>query len=436
MSAVSRFSLSHLSDAALQRDLVALVSKDRATTAELLAHLAELDRRRLYRKAGFDSLYEYCVRELKLSEDAAAQRIQAARVARRFPAIFAMLADGRLHLSAVRLLAPHLTRQNARELLAAAEHRTRREVEALLAERFPQPDLPAFVRPLAPAGAPDPVPSPPPAPAPAPVDVELVFGALSAITLPGSELESSASLEHAPGHVESGNQLPANELAAKLVQASTAAAGGPATARSGDTGPGDAGPSPVAGAPAGEPGARTPGSGTPGSPFTARGRVFPLSAHRFAVQVSVSKSTREKLQRATDLLAHAVPTGDLAEVLDRALDALIAKLEQRKFGATARPRAARACLSTDPRAIANEVRRAVWKRDGGQCTYVGSGGRRCESRRRLEFDHVQPVVLGGQATVANLRLRCRAHNQLTAEQAFGARHMEARREKAARASSG
>jgi hypothetical protein len=138
--------LSHLSDSALLRDLAALVAKDRLTTASLLAHLAEVDARRLYAPAGYPSLYAFCVEELHLSEDAASKRIQAARAARRFPALFAALADGRLHLSAVCLLAPHLTAENAAELIEAATHRRRSEIEGYLVRKFSTRGVPATVR--------------------------------------------------------------------------------------------------------------------------------------------------------------------------------------------------------------------------------------------------------------------------------------------------
>ncbi|TMQ63981.1 MAG: hypothetical protein E6K78_10045 [Candidatus Eisenbacteria bacterium] len=103
------YALSHVSDGALLRGLTALVARERAATATLLAHLAEVDARRLYLPAAYPSMYAYCLGELHLSEEAAFKRIHAARAARRFPAIFAALAEGRLHLSAVVMLAPHLT---------------------------------------------------------------------------------------------------------------------------------------------------------------------------------------------------------------------------------------------------------------------------------------------------------------------------------------
>src|SRR5512136_1858510 len=122
---MSRYSLKHLPDSTLVHELKSLVAQDRATTALLIAHLGEVDARRLYAPAGYPSMYEYCVRELRFSEDMAYKRIQAARAARQFPAVYAMLAEGRLHLTAVVFLAPHLTPDNADELLAAATHRSK-----------------------------------------------------------------------------------------------------------------------------------------------------------------------------------------------------------------------------------------------------------------------------------------------------------------------
>jgi hypothetical protein len=77
-----------------------------------------------------------------------------------------------------------------------------------------------------------------------------------------------------------------------------------------------------------------------------------------------------------------------------------------------------------------EVRRAVWERDGGRCTFVSAAGHRCKARTRLEFDHVEPVARGGLATVKGIRLRGRAHNQYAAEREFGSDFMRRKREAA------
>jgi hypothetical protein len=162
------------------------------------------------------------------------------------------------------------------------------------------------------------------------------------------------------------------------------------------------------------------------------------SPERVSLHITISKSTHEKLRCAQALLSHAVPSGDHAQVLDRALDALISQLERRKFGAgRGRARDPRT-VATPTRSHANArtryipaaVRRAVWERDHGRCTFVGTGGHRCDERRFLEFDHVEPVARGGRATVEGMRLRCRTHNQYEAERVFGAGFMSRKREEA------
>src|SRR5262249_45685773 len=117
---VKDYSLAHLSDQTLLQGLSQLVTQDRTTTASMLAHIAEVDARKLYLSAGYPSMFAYCVEKLRLSEDSASKRIRVARHARDYPQIFAMIADGRLHLSGVALLSAHLSAQQSDELLEAA----------------------------------------------------------------------------------------------------------------------------------------------------------------------------------------------------------------------------------------------------------------------------------------------------------------------------
>jgi hypothetical protein len=90
------------------------------------------------------------VAELRLSEDEAQRRCRAARVARQFPVLFETLADASIHLTGILLLAPYLTVENHRELLARARYRRKREIERLVAEIAPSIDVPAIVEPLGP----------------------------------------------------------------------------------------------------------------------------------------------------------------------------------------------------------------------------------------------------------------------------------------------
>jgi hypothetical protein len=140
---------SGLSDHDLLTRLLALAGKEREATAELVAHLAALDSRpSVYAAKGYGTLFTYCVEALRLSEDATCNRIGAARACRRFPAILEALAAGTMSLTSVRMLSPHLTDENWRAVLARAAGRSRREIEALVAELAPRPDVPASVRKL------------------------------------------------------------------------------------------------------------------------------------------------------------------------------------------------------------------------------------------------------------------------------------------------
>ncbi len=338
------YTLSKLSDEALLRDLAALVARDLLTTARILAYIAEVDARRLYAPAGYPSMHAFCVEELRLSEDAAFKRIQAARAARRFPALFVAVAEGRLHLAAVCLLAPHLTVENAEGLIDAATHRPKFEIEAMLARRFPISGRPAPLRVLR--------------------------------AIPGPLLQETTSAPASAGDIQ---------LAPGQVDVTAAA---PPT-------------------------------------------------ERYLLQLTIGNATHEKLLYAQALLSHVLPPGDVAGVLDRALDALIGQIEKRRFGAGARVERKRTGRGSRPRAlgagkryIPARVRRAVWERDGGRCTFVSARGHRCQAQRYLEFDHVVPVARGGTSTVEGLRLRCRAHNQYEADRVFGAGFMGRKRREA------
>ena len=253
-----------------------------------------------------------------MSEDQAFKRIRAARAARRFPAVAAAVADGRLHLSGVVLLARHLTDENAEELVSEASDKSKGEIEVLLARRAPRPDVAERLERVA---------------------------------------EQTALV--APGPVRQ------EEKTAK---------------------------------------------------------VAPLAPERFALQMTISEETQRKLVRAQALLRHQVPSGDLAEVLDRALDALLDRVEARKFGKTRAPRAAK--KSSVRRYVPRAVRRQVVARDGERCAFVAEDGRRCEETGFLELDHMVPVSRGGEGTVGGVRILCRAHNQYQAERILGLEAVE------------
>ena len=131
----------HLTDDDLIATIGSLTGVERVTTATLIAHLAELESRNLHLAQGFRSIFGYCRHVLHCSEHEAYNRMEAVHAARRFPVILALLAEGRLHLTAVRLLAPHLRDEDHLALLGGAIHKSRREIVALLARWFPSADV-------------------------------------------------------------------------------------------------------------------------------------------------------------------------------------------------------------------------------------------------------------------------------------------------------
>jgi len=163
------------------------------------------------------------------------------------------------------------------------------------------------------------------------------------------------------------------------------------------------------------------------SQVASRSKIAPSSPGRFTLQLSLGQVTHDLLREAQALLGHAVPSGDIEAVLQRALGEMVEGLRKRNPHAAAvhsRPQRG----STNSRYIPAEVQRTVWKRDGGRCTFVSETGRRCGERTRVEYDHRVPVARGGEATTDNIRLRCRVHNQYAAECAFGAEFMAGKRE--------
>jgi hypothetical protein len=153
--------------------------------------------------------------------------------------------------------------------------------------------------------------------------------------------------------------------------------------------------------------------------------VTPLAAGRYEIRFTASAATRDKLKVAQDLLRHAIPSGDVAAIFDRALSELIDAHSRRKMAVVRTPAKVRAVtvevrpVAEGSRHVTAEVRRGAWIRDGGRCAFVGASGRRCNERALLEYHHVVPYAVGGEAAIANIQLRCRAHNGYEADLFFG-----------------
>ncbi len=147
-SMAHQLQLESISNEELLRRLSKLLQQSRWAESELVAHIGEVDRRRLYARVASPSMFAYCTEVLHLSESEAYLRILVGRSAREHPILLMMLGDGRLHLSGITKLAAHLTEANRDTLLARAVHKTKRQIEELIAELAPRPDVAAKIRKL------------------------------------------------------------------------------------------------------------------------------------------------------------------------------------------------------------------------------------------------------------------------------------------------
>lgn len=355
-------------------------------------------RRQLYRREACSSMFAYATERLHLSEAEAFFRIRVARLSRRLPIVLAMLADGRLHLSGAAMLAPHLRDHDGEAWLERAAFRSKREIELLVAELAPRPDARSTVRRL---------PSRPVKPAAVPAAETPRPGAAESLRPGAASASQSGRLDAAAESLRPGavpgveGQAGLPEVAANLVRpgAGIPAVEAPRTvAHAGASAPGDA-------------------------------SVVALSPGRFKVQFTVGEELRSKIARVQSLLRRQVPSGDLAVVFDRAMTLLLEQLERERCAATRRPRTSAENADPTPssRHIPAAIQRAVWKRDGGQCTFRDRAGRRCSARERLEFHLDDPFARGGDHSEENLRLLCSVHNQFQAELDYGADFMAARR---------
>jgi hypothetical protein len=152
-----------------------------------------------------------------------------------------------------------------------------------------------------------------------------------------------------------------------------------------------------------------------------RDTAGPLNAEQARFHVTVSRRFLEKLDAAKDALSHAKPNASAEEILEAGLDLLLGRRAKRN-GLVAKPR--KEVRPSSSGRIPAHVKRAVWTRAGGRCEYILESGERCGYTTRLEYDHVVPKALGGEATVANTRLACRPHNDHAARLAFGDRLMD------------
>jgi hypothetical protein len=284
--------LTHLTNDELIAGTRRLVGASNQVLAMLLAHLAEVEARGIHRQRACSSLYTYCIYELRFSEDAAYRRVSAARLVKRFPALYEAIASGELHLTGLLMLGPHLTPENHLDVLGRAKHRTKKELGKLLRALDPLPDLPARIEPLAPA------PARPVTTKPSWADFVESLSPVVRELQPGDAPRDWMNDELPVGVAELRAPRAANDEKCAAERD-----------------------------PDGE------------LPALARPEAAPVTGPlRYGVQFSAEEEYVQLVERAKALLSHAHSKSTLEEIHLRAMRLLVADLEKRRFGKAARPR--------------------------------------------------------------------------------------------------
>lgn len=354
---IQRSAAALANDALLTR-VSQLARCEREASADLVAHLAELDLRRLYLGEGFSSMFAYCTAGLGLSEHGAYNRIETARASRSFPLILELLADGAVNLTTLRLLAPHLTPDNHVALLGAVRGRSKREVEEMLSGVAPQPDAVTLIRRVS-DGSPAPLLLAGPMLVGAPTIVAASDAAADAIVEP-LRTPPRPPLGHAVFVPLSPERYRFQFTVGKATHDKLRRLQTLLRREIPD-----------------------------GDPATIFDRALTLLLER----IERKKFGLTNRPRTVAGGGVAAVDGGTAEVAGTG--------------------------TSSTRDIPDAVKRAVTHRDRGQCAYVSPSGRRCGTTEFLEFHHLTPYAVGGPPTVENISLRCQPHNKYEAELFFG-----------------
>jgi 5-methylcytosine-specific restriction endonuclease McrA len=371
------YSRSSLSRAALTRGLHVHVRTEVGATAEVLADLAEFDHREYY-KPGYPSMWEYGLARLPWSPDELHRRLAAARGARQFPQLLVELAEERLHLTGMSLLAPHLTTKNCDKLIDSCRRKTKREIELLLAVMFPKSDAPTLIEAIP---AHQIVPLPP------------ALAETLGVLCPGKVTEPDS--QRLTDAVEANPEPHADEPMALI---------------------------PVQGS-------AQPGVSAVLVPVSVATQIKATGVERHKITTTLRQETVDLLKEAQALLD--IPASDVDRVLHRALSDLVQRIKGRRYGLSDQPRdhATGRAGKVNERHVPAAIRRKVHARDGGRCTFVDERGCRCPKVHNLVYDHIQPIARGGLTTASNLRLLCPEHNQMEADRVFGDAFMKGKRER-------
>ncbi len=360
-------SLEGLSTEALTNSAEKLVRAEKRNVALLIAHIAEMSRRKTYLECGYKNLFDYCVKRLRLSEGSVALRIQVANVSRRFPQLLQSLAQNRISLTVAGHLAPHLREDNVEKLLSDCAGMTKRAVDEYLVALRPKP----------------------------------VF---------------HPSIRKRPSPVENREQARPEGQQETMREREQSKPPCPSPSVEEEQRPRLASPS--------------SNLLEPARPDTFNFRFsadknFKAKFERLAEVLGVEnplKHMAEILERAVDIsLEKKDPKRKRERRLERQRAKAAPRGESRPDEISTRPeRKDRA----ESRYIPSEVRERVFERAGYQCQYRSADGTRCSARTRLEIEHVRPFAIYRSHEERYLRALCKRHNRFQAERVYGAEFIQ------------
>lgn len=352
--------LSSIPDRELMARLEELRGAERESSVDILHHLNEVERRSLHLRLGYASLFAYCTGHLCYSESAAARRVQAARCLRRFPTVAPLLQSGEINLMTLGLVANLLTEATLDQWLGRIRGKSQREVEAIAATVRPPltlRDRARLVYVAVPTAAPLPL-------APTPRAAADASNSTASSTSPTPMFASSSpATPPEPG---------------ALVNSSTNS---------------------------------HTGGEEPSAIVTTTPKVY--------IQFLADQSFMAKYRTATALLSNKLTKLTFESVFVALIEDFIRRHEPVERHLRRERAEARTQHVADRTPVPLRTRDAVFTRDRGRCTFVGSDGKRCDETIRLHVDHIKPVARGGTNDIANLRLLCARHNQLQAEKILG-----------------